>query len=58
MYLRLEKSLSEATRSAYLKDVTKLENFTEQIAVGSITHETITAFLKFLQNSSNLEILF
>jgi integrase/recombinase XerD len=48
MYLRLEKSLSEATRSAYLKDVTKLENFTEQIAVGSITHETITAFLKFL----------
>ena len=48
MYLRLEKSLSEATRSAYMKDVTKLENFTEHIAVSSITHETIAAFLKFL----------
>ena len=48
IYLRLEKSLSEATRSAYLKDVTKLENFTKSIAVTSITHETITSFLKFL----------
>ncbi len=48
IYLRLEKSLSEATRSAYLKDVGKLEQFTESVPVSSITHETITSFLKFL----------
>lgn len=48
IYLRLEKSLSEATRSAYLKDVTKLENFTESVSVSSIAHETLTSFLKFL----------
>jgi integrase/recombinase XerD len=48
MYLRLEKSLSEATRSAYLRDVDKLEQFTESVPVSSITHETITFFLKFL----------
>ena len=48
IYLRLEKSLSEATRSAYFKDVSKLEQFTESVPVSSITHETITSFLKFL----------
>ena len=48
IYLRLEKSLSEATRSAYFKDVSKLEQFTEGVPVSSITHETITSFLKFL----------
>jgi integrase/recombinase XerD len=31
-----------------LKDVTKLENFTESVSVTSITHDKITSFLKFL----------
>lgn len=48
VYLRLEKSLSEATRTAYFKDVSKLESFTHAAPVSSITHETITAFLKFI----------